>query len=31
MGYYMFSQNDEVLPPAKAKKNSIMIFDDFSC
>jgi len=31
MGYYTFSQNDEVLPPAKAKENSIMIFDDVTC
>jgi len=28
MGYYTFSQNDEDLPPAKAKENSVLIFDD---
>jgi len=31
MGYYTLSQNYEVLPPAKAKENSIMIFDDVAC
>jgi len=31
MGYYTFSQNDEVLPPAKGKETSIMIFDDVAC
>jgi len=31
MEYYTFSQIDEVLPPAKAKENSIMIFDDVAC
>jgi len=31
MGYYTFSQNDEDLPPAKAKEKSIMIFDDVAC
>jgi len=31
MGYYTFSQNDEVLLPAKAKENSIMIFYDVAC
>lgn len=31
MGYHTFHSNDEVLPPEKAKKNSIMIFDDVAC
>lgn len=31
MGYYTFSQNDAVLSPEEAKKNSIIIFDDVSC
>lgn len=28
MGYFTFSENEEVIPPTKAKPNSIMIFDD---
>lgn len=31
MGYYTFSDNEEVIPPDKAKQNSIMIFDDVAC
>ena len=31
MGYHTFSQNESVLPPSKAKNNSIMIFDDVAC
>lgn len=31
MGYHTFSSNDEVIPPTKAKPNSIMIFDDVIC
>lgn len=31
MGFYTFSSNDEVIPPSKAKPNSIMIFDDVMC
>jgi len=31
MGYFTFSENDEVLPPENAKENSIMIFDDVAC
>lgn len=28
MGYYAFTENEAVIPPTKAKPNSIMIFDD---
>lgn len=31
LGYFTFSDNDSVIPPDKARKNSIMIFDDVSC
>lgn len=31
MGYYTFSNNEDVIPPEKAKQNSIMIFDDVAC
>lgn len=31
MGYYTFSANDQVIPPSKAKPNSIIIFDDVIC
>lgn len=31
MGYYTFSENDTVLPPDKAKENSVFIFDDVAC
>lgn len=31
MGYYTFSSNDQVIPPSKAKPNSIFIFDDVIC
>lgn len=31
MGFYTYSENTDVLPPDKAKKNSVMIFDDVAC
>lgn len=31
LGYYAFSANDDVIPPSKAKPNSIFIFDDVIC
>ena len=31
MGYYTFTNNSDVMQPDKAKKNSIMIFDDVAC
>lgn len=31
IGCYMFSSNDDVIPPELAKKNSIFIFDDVIC
>jgi len=31
IGFYAFSENAEVLAPAKAKENSVMIFDDVAC
>lgn len=31
MGYYTFSSNDDVIPPSKAKPNSVFIFDDIIC
>lgn len=31
MGFYTFSDNDDVIPPDNAKPNSIMIFDDVAC
>lgn len=31
MGYYTFSDNATVIPPEKAKENSIIIFDDVAC
>lgn len=31
MGFFSFSENDTVIPPEKAKPNSIMIFDDVAC
>ena len=31
MGYYTFSDNEDVIPPDSAKPNSIMIFDDVAC
>lgn len=31
VGLYMFSDNDEVLPPTEINPNSIMIFDDVAC
>lgn len=31
IGYYTFSDNEEVIHPNEAKANSIMIFDDIAC
>lgn len=31
MGYHTFSSNDDVIPPSKAKPNSVFIFDDVIC
>lgn len=31
IGYYTFSNNDDVIHPDSAKPNSIMIFDDVAC
>jgi len=31
IGYYTFSDNNDVVPPSKALLNSIFIFDDVSC
>lgn len=31
IGFYTFSENSEVIPPEKAKSNSIFIFDDVTC
>ena len=31
IGYYTFSDNEDVIPPDSAKPNSIMIFDDVAC
>ena len=31
MGFYKFSDNENVIDPNDAKKNSIMIFDDVAC
>lgn len=31
IGYYTFSENDDVIPPSKARPHSIFIFDDVSC
>lgn len=31
MGFFKFSENENVIEPNKAKKNSIMIFDDVAC
>lgn len=31
IGFYMFSDNDEVLHPSEISSNSIMIFDDVAC
>lgn len=30
VGYYTFSNNEQVIPPREAKPNSVMIFDDVS-
>lgn len=31
VGYYTFSEHDEVIPPDEAKPNSVFIFDDVAC
>lgn len=31
INFFSFSSSDKVIPPSKAKKNSIMIFDDVIC
>ena len=31
MGFYTFSNNEDVIQPEEAKKNSVMIFDDVAC
>jgi hypothetical protein len=31
INYYPFSEGGNIIPPAKAKRNSIFIFDDVSC
>ena len=31
INYYAFSEHDEVISPAEASPNSIMIFDDVAC
>lgn len=31
VGYYKFSENENVITPSEAKKNSIFIFDDIIC
>lgn len=31
IGYYTFSENDEVIHPNEVKSNSVMIFDDIAC
>lgn len=31
LGYYTFSSNEAVIPPNKAKRNSVFIFDDVIC
>jgi hypothetical protein len=31
IGFYTYSENEEVPPPNEAKSNSIMIFDDVAC
>lgn len=31
LGYYAFSENDQIMSPDKAKPNSIFIFDDIAC
>ena len=31
IGYYTFSDNDEVIHPNEAKPNSVMVFDDIAC
>lgn len=30
IGYYKFSENEDVIPPSESKKNSIFIFDDIN-
>ena len=31
MGFYTFSNNNDVIPPEKSKPNSVFIFDDVAC
>ena len=31
MGFYTFSNNDDVIPPDQARNNSVFIFDDVAC
>lgn len=31
IGYFAYSENEHVVPPNKAKRNSIFIFDDVAC
>jgi len=31
IGYFMFSNNNDVIPPSEARPNSIFIFDDMTC
>lgn len=31
IGYYTFSSSDDVIPPNKAKRNSVFVFDDMIC
>lgn len=31
LGYFEFSENDEIMDPDKARNNSIFIFDDIAC
>lgn len=31
LGYYAFNNSEDIIPPSKAKPNSICIFDDVSC
>lgn len=31
MGYYLFNENSDVIPPNEAKSNSVIIFDDVTC
>lgn len=31
IGFYKYSENDEIIEPSNAKKNSIFVFDDIIC